>query len=50
MILDVFDKNKEYISYTDIEKYQKIQCLIEIDRIWEYNDKNGFIILVKKFI
>jgi len=48
IILDVFDKNQEYISYKDIEKYQKIRCLIEIDRIWDYNDKNGFIILVKK--
>ena len=48
IILDVYDKNQEYISYKDIEKYQKIRCLIEIDRIWDYNDKNGFIIIVKK--
>jgi hypothetical protein len=48
IILDVFDKNQEYISYKEIEKYQKIRCLIEIDRIWDYNDKNGFIIIVKK--
>lgn len=48
IILDVFDKNQEYISYKEIEKYQKIKCLIEIDRIWDYNDKNGFIIIVKK--
>jgi len=48
MILDVFDKSLEHISYKEIEKYQKIKCLIEIDRIWEYNEKNGFIIIVKK--
>ena len=48
IILDVYDKNQEYISYKEIEKYQKIRCLIEIDRIWDYNDKNGFIIIVKK--
>lgn len=48
IILDVFDKNKEYISYEDIQKYQKIKCLIEIDRIWEYNEKNGFIVIVKE--
>jgi len=48
IILDVFNKNKEHISYKDIEKYQKIRCLIEIDRIWNYNNKNGFIIIVKK--
>jgi hypothetical protein len=48
IILDVYDKNQEYISYKEIEKYQKIRCLIEIDRIWDYNNKNGFIIIVKK--
>lgn len=48
IILDVYDKNEEYISYKEIEKYQKIRCLVEIDRIWDYNDKNGFIIIVKK--
>ena len=48
IILDVYDKNQEYISYKEIEKYQKIRCLIEIERIWDYNDKNGFIIIVKK--
>ncbi len=48
IILDVFNKNGEYISYDEIQKFQKIKCLIEIDRIWEYNKKNGFIVIVKK--
>tara|TARA_B110000285_G_C15140071_1_gene630124 strand:+ start:412 stop:882 length:471 start_codon:yes stop_codon:yes gene_type:complete len=47
MILDVY-KNEEPVSYEDIEKFDKVRCLIEIDRIWNYNDKNGFLIIVKK--
>jgi len=48
IILDVFDKSEEHISYEDIEKYDKVRCLIEIDRIWNYNEKNGFLIILKK--
>jgi hypothetical protein len=47
MILDVY-KKEEPISYEDIEKFDKIRCLVEIDKIWNYNNKNGFLIIVKK--
>jgi hypothetical protein len=48
IVLDVFNQQEEYIGYEEIEKYQKVNCLIEIDRIWDYRNKFGIITILKK--
>jgi hypothetical protein len=46
--IEVFDKNNNIILPESLEKNMKVKCLVEIDRFWNYNDKYGYIIIVKK--
>jgi len=46
--INIFDKYKDEITEDEFESNCNIDCLIEFDRFWEYNDKYGYIILVKK--
>ena len=46
--INVYNKFKEEIIEDDLEKDSNIDCLIELDRFWEYNGKIGYIVIVKK--
>ena len=46
--INIYNKFKEEILEEELEKNNNIDCLIEIDRFWEYNGKIGYIIIVKK--
>lgn len=47
-LINIYDEHNEEILEEDLEKNQNVDCLIEMDRFWNYNDKCGYIILVKK--
>lgn len=46
--INIYDKHKEEILEEDLEKNENVDCLIEIDRFWSFNDSYGYIVLVKK--
>lgn len=46
--INIYDENKEEILEEDLDKNENVDCLIEIDRFWNFNDKYGYIIIVKK--
>ena len=46
--INVYNKFKEEIIEDELEKDSNIDCLIELDRFWEYNNKIGYIVIVKK--
>lgn len=46
--INIYDENKEEILEEDLGKNQNIDCLIELDRFWNFNNKYGYIVLVKK--
>lgn len=46
--INIYDENKEEITEDDLEKDCNVDCVIEIDRFWNFNGKTGYIVLVKK--
>lgn len=48
VLVDCFDKYKEPILYTEIEKFTKMKCLIHISNFWNYNNKYGLLVFLKK--
>lgn len=46
--INIYDHNKEELLEEDLEKDENVDCLVEIDRFWNFNDSHGYIVLVKK--
>lgn len=46
--IEIFNKNNENILKNEIIKNINIKCLIEFDRFWNFNNKYGYIINIKK--
>ena len=48
LILDCYNKDKQNILYSDIQKNTNIKCLVKISNFWNYNNKYGLLIYLKK--
>ena len=46
--IDILDEEKDPITSDELEKNDKINCLIEISNFWNFNGKTGLIIYAKK--
>lgn len=47
-LINIYNEYDEEIIEDQLEKNENINCLIEIDRFWNFNKKYGYIVLVKK--
>lgn len=48
LLIDLYDINKEPIMTTDLEKFTKVRCLINISNFWSFNEKYGLLVYCKK--
>ena len=45
---ELLDEDKDPMSYMDLEKMSKIDCVIDIRNFWNFNGKFGLLVYAKK--
>lgn len=45
--INIYNEYDEEILEDDLEKNENVNCLVEIDRFWNFNQKYGYIVLVR---